>query len=135
MAKCLLPAPDKFSEGCLLKSQNRRAPTINTSSWQARMLRDFSKAFRGIFTPCVKTHLTDVITCQRRSHLSSCRRTSRRISDSNLLYKHKCLTNTHASTGVKQVSKFADAFEAAIFINTESIEAHVPNQTLILVCG
>lgn len=41
--------------------------------------------------------------------------------------------NTHASTGVKQESRFTDAFEAAIFIYTQPIEAHVPDQTLILV--
>lgn len=44
-------------------------------------------------------------------------------------------TYTHASTGVKQESRFTDAFEAAIFIDTQSIEAHVPDQTLVLVCG
>lgn len=40
---------------------------------------------------------------------------------------------THASTGVQQVSRFTDAFEAAVFIDTQSIEAHVPDQTLVLV--
>lgn len=44
-------------------------------------------------------------------------------------------TYTHASTGVQQVSRFTDAFEAAVFIDTQSIEAHVPDQTLVLVCG
>lgn len=43
-------------------------------------------------------------------------------------------TYTHASTGVQQESRFTDAFEATIFIDTESIEAHVPDQTLVLVC-
>lgn len=40
---------------------------------------------------------------------------------------------THASTRVQQVSRFTDAFEAAILIDAQSIEAHVPDQTLILV--
>lgn len=43
-------------------------------------------------------------------------------------------TYTHASTGVQEESRFTDAFEAAIFIDTQSIEAHVPDQTLVLVC-
>lgn len=44
-------------------------------------------------------------------------------------------TYTHASTGVQQVSRFTDAFEAAIFIDTQSVEAHIPDQTLVLICG
>lgn len=44
-------------------------------------------------------------------------------------------TYTHASTGVEQEPRFTDAFEAAVFIDAKSIEAHVPDQTLVLVCG
>lgn len=40
---------------------------------------------------------------------------------------------THASTGVQQESRFTNAFEAAIFIDAQTIEAHVPDQTLVLV--
>lgn len=44
-------------------------------------------------------------------------------------------TNTHAPAGVEVESRFTDAFEAAIFIDAQSIEAHVPDETLIHVCG
>lgn len=43
------------------------------------------------------------------------------------------LTYTHAPAAVQQESRFTDAFEAAIFIDTQSIKAHVPDQTLVLV--
>ncbi len=44
-------------------------------------------------------------------------------------------TYTHASTGVQKESGFTDAFEAAIFIDAQSVKAHIPDKTLILVCG
>lgn len=43
------------------------------------------------------------------------------------------LTYTHAPAAVQQESRFADAFEAAVFVDTQSIKAHVPDQTLVLV--
>lgn len=43
------------------------------------------------------------------------------------------LTYTHAPTAVQQESRFTDAFEAAVFVDTQSIEAHVSDQTLVLV--
>lgn len=62
---------NKFRKGCLLKSQNRRAPNIHMSSWPARMLRDFSRAFRGLFGLCAKTHIIELLTWQRGSYLST----------------------------------------------------------------
>lgn len=44
-------------------------------------------------------------------------------------------TYTHASAGVEIEPRFTDASEAPIFIDAQSIEAHVPDQTLIQVCG
>lgn len=43
------------------------------------------------------------------------------------------LTYTHAPTAVQQESRFTDAFEAAVFVDTQSVKAHVPDQTLVLV--
>lgn len=43
-------------------------------------------------------------------------------------------TYTHASTGVQKISRHADAFKAAVIIDAESVEADVPDQTLVLVC-
>lgn len=44
-------------------------------------------------------------------------------------------TYTHASTGVEQEAGFTDALEAAVVVDTQSVEAHVSDQTLVHVCG
>lgn len=77
---------------------------------------------------CAQTHITEQLraTFQFSPKYRLIEKCTTWVSD-----KH---TYTHASTGVQQISRFADAFEAAIFIDTESIEAHVPDQTLVLVC-
>lgn len=43
-------------------------------------------------------------------------------------------TYAHASAGVQQVSRHTDAFKASVIIDAQSIEADVPDQTLVLVC-
>lgn len=43
-------------------------------------------------------------------------------------------TYTHASTGVQEVSRHTDAFEASVIIDAQSIQADVPDQTLVLIC-
>lgn len=43
------------------------------------------------------------------------------------------LTYTHAPAAVQQESRFADAFEAAVFVDAQPVKAHVPDQTLVLV--
>lgn len=40
---------------------------------------------------------------------------------------------THASTGVQQESRFTDTFEASVFVDAQSIQTHVPDETFILI--
>lgn len=45
------------------------------------------------------------------------------------------LTYTHAPTAVQQESRLTDAFEAAVFVDAQSVKAHVPDQAFVLVWG
>lgn len=40
---------------------------------------------------------------------------------------------THAPARVQQISRFTDAFKAPIFVYAQSIQAHVSDQTLVLI--
>lgn len=45
------------------------------------------------------------------------------------------LTDTHPAAGVQQEAWFTDALKAAVLVDAQTVQTHVPDETLVLVCG
>lgn len=128
-------ALNEFSEKQSAPTSEQAGPlNIHISSWPAGIRRDFSQAFRGIFFffgLCAWTHMTEQLTRLSQPPSNGAENSGQRRSWKKRgriqTEEKENGTYAHASAGVQQESRHADALEASVIIDAQSVEADVPD--------